>query len=191
VFTSTISAAREHMGPYGRSKLLAEEHVRAGGVPFVILRPSLVYGGGDVGLVASLARWLRAFPVMPVLRDGRLEIVPVHIDDLGSVIDACLVRDDVLGRTYDVLGPDRVTLDEFLRRLGDVLGVHRALVHLPARPALLAARLLSAVMSRPPITVDNVLGLTSPARVDREAAPRDFPIAWTPLEVGLRSLVSP
>ena len=190
VFTSTISAAREHMGPYGRSKLLAEEHVRAGGVPFVILRPSLVYGGGDVGLVASLARWLRAFPVMPVIGDGRIEIDPVHIDDLCSVIEACLVRDDVLGRTYDVLGPDRVTLDEFLRRLGDVLGVHRTLVHLPARPALLAARLLSAVMSHPPITVDNVLGLTSPAQVDRGASARDFPIAWTRLDDGLRALAS-
>ena len=39
-----------------------------------------------------------------------------------------------------------------------------------------------------PLTVGNVLGLTSPARVDREAAVRTFPIAWTPLDVGLRAL---
>jgi nucleoside-diphosphate-sugar epimerase len=190
VFTSTVSAARERMGPYGRSKRLAEERVRAAGIPFVILRPSLVYGGRDTGLVVALARWLRSLPVMPVIGDGRTEIDPIHIDDLCGVIEACLVRDDVLGRIYDVLGPDRVTLDEFLRRLGDVLGVRRPLLHLPARPTLLLARLLSAVMSRPPITADNVLGLTSPARVDRDAAARDFPIAWTPLEVGLRALAS-
>ena len=59
VFTSTISAMRERLGPYGRSKRLAEERVRASGIPFVILRPSLVYGGGETGLVASLARHLR------------------------------------------------------------------------------------------------------------------------------------
>lgn len=189
VFTSTISAARERLGPYGATKRLAEERVRAAGVPFVILRPSLVYGG-DVGLVASLVRWLRSFPVMPVIGNGRIEIDPIHLDDLCAVIESCLVRDDVLGRTFDVLGPDRVTLDEFLRRLGDVIGVRRSLLHLPARPSLLLARLLSAVMSRPPLTVDNVLGLTSPARVDREAAVRTFPIAWTPLDVGLRALAS-
>lgn len=188
VFTSTVSAARERLGPYGRSKRLAEERVRAAGVPFVILRPSLVYGGRETGLVAALARWLRSLPVMPVIGDGRIEIDPVHIDDVCGVIEACLVRDDVLGRTYDVLGPDRVTLDEFLRRLGSVLGVRRALVHLPGRPSLLLARVLSAVMARPPITVDNVLGLISPARVDRDAAARDFPISWTPLDVGLRAL---
>ena len=190
VFTSTISAARERLGPYGATKRLAEECVRAAGVPFVILRPSLVYGGSDVGLVASLVHWLRSFPVMPVIGNGRIEIDPIHLDDLCAVIESCLVRDDVLGRTFDVLGPDRVTLDEFLRRLGDVIGVRRSLLHLPARPALVLARLLSAVMSRPPLTVDNVLGLTSPARVDREAAVRTFPIAWTPLDVGLRALAS-
>lgn len=190
VFTSTISATRAQLGPYGRTKRLAEDRVRAAGVPFVILRPSLVYGGGETGLVGSLARHLRALPVMPVIGDGRIEIDPVHLDDLCGVIEACLVRDDVLGRTYDVLGPDRVTLNDFLRRLGGVLGVRRPLLHLPARASLLLARVLGGVMANPPLTVDNVLGLTSPARVDRAAAARDFPIAWTPLDVGLRALAS-
>jgi nucleoside-diphosphate-sugar epimerase len=190
VFTSTISATRERLGPYGRSKRLAEERVRTAGIPFVILRPSLVYGGDGTGLVASLARHLRVLPVMPVIGDGRIALDPVHVDDLCGVLQACLMRDDVLGRTYDVLGPDRVTLDDFLHRLGSVLGVRRPLLHLPARPSLLLARLLSGVMTNPPITVDNVLGLTSPARVDRQATLRDFPIAWTPLDVGLRALAA-
>jgi hypothetical protein len=46
-------------------------------------------------------------------------------------------------------------------------------------------------MAHPPITVDNVLGLTSPARVDREATRRDFPISWTPLDAGLQALRLP
>jgi nucleoside-diphosphate-sugar epimerase len=190
VFTSTISAMRERLGPYGSSKRLAEERVRTAGIPFVILRPSLVYGGGETGLVASLARHLRALPVMPVIGDGRIALDPVHLDDVCDVIQACLVRDDVLGQAYDVLGPDRVTLDDFLRRLGSVLGVQRPLLHLPARLSLLFARLLSGLMANPPLTVDNVLGLTSPAHVDRHATLRDFPIAWTPLDVGLRALAA-
>lgn len=190
VFTSTISATRERLGPYGLSKRVAEERVRASGIPFVILRPSLVYGGGDTGLVASLARHLRTLPIMPVIGDGRIALDPVHLDDVCDVLEACLTRDDVLGRTYDVVGPDTVTLDDFLRRLGSVLGVRRPLLHLPARPSLLLARLLARVMANPPITVDNVLGLTSPACVDPQPTVRDFPIAWTPLDVGLRALAA-
>jgi hypothetical protein len=68
--------------------------------------------------------------------------------------------------------------------------MRRPLLHLSARVSLLLARVLAAVMANPPLTVDNVLGLTSPARVDRTRAARDFPIAWTPLDVGLRALAS-
>jgi NADH dehydrogenase len=189
VFTSTVSAMRARLGPYGRSKRLAEERVRASGVPFVILRPSLVYGG-DTGLVVSLAHWLRVFPVMPVIGNGRIAIDPIHVDDLCGVLEACLDRDDVLGRTYDVLGPDRVSLNEFLGRLGAVLGVRRRLLHLPAGVSLLVARVLVRVMALPPITIDNVLGLTSPAQVDGAAAVRDLPIAWTPLDTGLRAVAA-
>ncbi len=188
VFTSTISAMRERLGPYGASKRSAEERVRGGGVPFVILRPSLVYGELATGLVASLTQHLRALPVMPVIGNGRIELDPVHIDDLCAVIEACLLRDDVVGRTYDVVGPDRVTLNDFLRLLGEAVGVHRPLLHLPGGASLILARVLGTVMAQPPLTVDNVLGLISPAHIDRDAALRDFPIAWTPLATGLRAM---
>jgi nucleoside-diphosphate-sugar epimerase len=187
VFTSTISAMRARLGPYGASKKIAEERVRASGVPFVILRPSLVYGG-DTGLVVLLVGWLRSLPVMPVIGNGRIALDPVHLGDLCAVIESCLERDDVLGRTYDILGPDRVTMNEFLQRLGAVLGVRRPFVHLPGPIALPLARVLTRLMAKPPITVDNVLGMTSPATVDGTAAARDFRIAWTRLDDGLRAL---
>jgi len=188
VFTSTVSAVRERLGPYGRSKRRAEELVRASQIPFVVLRPSLVYGDCETGLVASLLRHLRALPIMPVIGDGQIQIDPLHVDDLCAVIDACLVRNDVVGHTYDVLGPDRVTLDDLLRRLASRLGVNRPLVHIPAAAALPVARLLGRIMTQPPLTVDNILGLTSRACVDPQPTARDFPLAWTSLDDGLRRL---
>ncbi|MDX2169358.1 MAG: NAD(P)H-binding protein, partial [Deltaproteobacteria bacterium] len=186
IFTSTVSAMRARLGPYGRTKREAEAHVRAAGVPFVILRPSLVYGGTS-GLVAALIGHLRGLPLMPVIGNGRIEIDPIHLDDVCAVIEACLARDDVLGRTYDLLGPERVSFDDLLRRIAAAIGVERRLLHVPGPLALALARGLGRVLAHPPLTVDNVLGLTSPARLDRAAARRDFAIAWTPLDAGLRA----
>jgi nucleoside-diphosphate-sugar epimerase len=190
VFTSSVSACRPRVGAYGRTKQEAEALVRGGGLPAVVLRPSLVYGSLDAGMVATLVRHLRTLPVVPVVGDGRIAIDPVYVDDVCAVLEACLARDDVVGRTYDVLGPERVGFDEFLRRLGAALGVSRPIVHLPARPALALARLLGAVLARPPLTVDHVLGLTVPARVDRAPLVRDFPRRWTPLAEGLQAMVA-
>jgi len=190
VFTSTLSALREQRGPYGQTKLEAEVVVRESGLPFVILRPSLVYGAHGIGLVANLAAYLRGLPAVPVIGDGRIELDPIHLDDVNEIIVQCLTRDDVLGRAYDLLGPDRVTFNEFLDRLSREIGVKKPLVHLPGGPMLFAARIASKLLAKPPITEDNVLGLTSPARIDRDSAVRDFQIRWTSLDKGLRDVLT-
>ncbi len=189
VFISSISAQREKLGPYGRTKRRGEELVRSSGMPFVILRPSLVYGEGTGGLFATLTRALRTLPAIPVIGSGQIELDPIHVDDVCLVIEQCLTRRDVIGKSYDLLGPDRVTFKQFLERVAAELGVKKPYVHVPAAPALLLARALGLVSSRPPLSVDNVLGLTSPAHVDRGPAVRDFPIAWTPLSSGLKAIV--
>jgi NADH dehydrogenase len=188
VFISTISATRMRLGPYGRTKREGEALVAHSGLEWVTLRPSLVYGSAPVGLFATLAGYLRSLPVVPVIGDGRIELDPIHVDDVCAVIEQCLTRPDVVGKTYDLLGPERLTFNEFLERVARELGIRKPVVHIPGGIALVMARMLGSVSRRPPISVDNVLGLTSPARVDRESARRDFRIAWTPLERGLRSL---
>jgi NADH dehydrogenase len=187
VFVSTISATRERMGPYGLTKKEAETMVANSGLEWVILRPSLVYGPGPAGLFARLQRSLRG-PAVPVIGDGSIEIDPIHVDDVCRVIEQCLERKEVLGRTYDLLGPDRVTFVALLRRLAAACGAHPRLVHLPPGLALGIARALGAVLERPPLSEDNVLGMISPARVDGRAARRDFDVQWTPLDAGLQSV---
>jgi len=184
LFTSTISATRERMGPYGRTKRIAEERVAASGIPYCTLRPSLVYGGRE-GLVANLTAYLRGLPVIPVMGDGTIELDPIHVDDVCAALLAALTEDRLLGRTYDLLGPDRMTFNQFLDRLSAGLGVKRRTLHIPGPVALMLARVLAVVFRRPPITEDNVLGMISPARVDRAPAARDFPLRWTALDQGL------
>jgi len=187
VFVSTISATRERMGSYGRTKKEGEAMVAHAGLDWVTVRPSLVYGAAPVGLFATLAAYLRSLPVVPVIGDGRIELDPIHIDDVCEVIVQCLTRTDVIGKTYDLLGPDRVTFDEFLARLARELGIRKPVVHIPGGVALMMASVLGVISRRPPVSVDNVLGMTSPARVDKAPAQRDFAIAWTPLAEGLQA----
>jgi NADH dehydrogenase len=187
VFVSSISAARERMGPYGRTKLEAERLVAGSGLEWVILRPSLVYGPGPLGLFARLERSLRG-PVVPIVGDGSIELDPIHVEDVCAVIEQCLVRADSMGKRYDLLGPERVTFRELLVRLAASIDARPRFVAIPAGLALSLARLLGAVMERPPLSEDNVLGMISPASVDGGVARREFPIAWTSLSEGLRSL---
>jgi NADH dehydrogenase len=187
VFISTISAARRRRGPYGQTKREGEQMVAASGLEFVTLRPSLVYGSGNVGLFATLAAYLRKLPVVPVIGNGRIELDPVHIDDVNAVTEEALTRSDVVGKTYDVLGPERVTFNDFLGLVSRSLNVKKPVFHIPGPIALMMASVLGMVSKRPPVSVDNVLGMISPADVDKGPLQRDFKRDWIRLEDGLRT----
>src|SRR6185369_11694039 len=74
---------------YGRSKLAAEEAIRATAVPYTILRPALIYGSGVKGNLASLLR----------LAQSRLPLPLAALHSRRSL----LARENLIGAIHFVL----------------------------------------------------------------------------------------
>ena len=53
------------------------------GVPYAIIRPTLVFGEGDL-LLNNMAWALRRFPVFPVYGNGEYSVQPVYVEDLAA-----------------------------------------------------------------------------------------------------------
>jgi len=118
---------------YAQSKLQAEEFVRNSDLCHVIVRPTIVLGRECSGwqLLSRLARlaW------MPVVGDGSTQIQPIEVDDLVDAIMTVIEENDFHNETFDLGGPEILSIEEFLVR------VHRLyyqcdprVVHLPYRP---------------------------------------------------------
>ena len=105
----------EERGAYTRSKLEAEVEVSAAvaeGLPAVILRPGLIFGGGIGLLGGSVAR--RAGERWLILGDGRLRLPLVYIDDVVDAIMACVDRDLSAGEVIQLVDPERLTQEDVL-----------------------------------------------------------------------------
>ena len=143
------SLAGQHPGI--DAKLAAEAHVQASGIPWTVLRPSIVYGPGDHYL-SRLAQMIRTGPVVPVLGNGRALSAPIHVDDLALAITAPL--DDPCGANalLDACGPNIVSTNAVLDLLMSVLGRRRTVVHLPVGVMNAVAAGLLERLPRPPLT---------------------------------------
>jgi len=86
----------------------------------------------------------------------------------------CCESEKTIGKTYDLGGLDGVGFGEFIDGVGEILGKKRAQVHLPVPLCLAVARALALVAKNPPLTVDNVLGLTQMSECDIGPAQDDF-----------------
>jgi NADH dehydrogenase len=87
--------------PYQRTKRAAEKIVEKSGLPYAIVRPSVVFGPGDKSI--NLFRKISRTGFFPVMADGKLQ--PVHADVVAQVIVAAAER-RVRNRTVEVGGPE-------------------------------------------------------------------------------------
>lgn len=150
-------------GAYGETKLKSDEILNASGLEVTTLLPSLVYGPRDSGAFGKLARATARAPFVPVIGDGTVRFNPIHVDDLCRVVEGCLSEPKTAGRTFNVGGSETVTLNALIDMIGVQLGKTPLKFHLPEEAAMLIARMLSGVMSAPPLTVSNVLGAVQSA----------------------------
>jgi nucleoside-diphosphate-sugar epimerase len=117
---STIAAAYpdQRYYPYAQSKARAEALVQAGGIPYIIVRPTVVIGEGSP--IWKTLRRVAKLPLIPLPNGGRVRLQPIHVDDVVAGIELTLSEARFEGETLDLGGPDCISLADF------VAAAHRA-----------------------------------------------------------------
>ena len=118
---------------YHQTKWAAEELVRHSGLDFTIFRPSLIYGPQDQ-FINLFARLIRFSPVVPLMGSPWARYQPVPVEAVASAFVRSLGEPKSVGQTYDLCGPEALTLSEIVDRILDVL--HRRRVKLQVPPSL-------------------------------------------------------
>jgi nucleoside-diphosphate-sugar epimerase len=115
---------------YGRSKLAAEQVVRASSLPWTIIRPPTVYGPRDheVLKVFQLVR----FGIAPVFGNGTQQLSAVHGADLADALIAAARSGATTGRTYYACHAEIVSSAELVRYVGEAMGRRPVVIPVPA-----------------------------------------------------------
>jgi NADH dehydrogenase len=173
--------------PYFGAKGDEEHDVKASGLPFVIFRPSFIFGRGG-GILPTFAKLARIGPATVVTGAGTQRIQPVWIGDLVQFYAESITRDDVLNRTWELGGPDRVDWNEFWARLRRVLGINRRpTVHIPMWFMRAGAVVTERLPGDIPLTRDLLKMLEAGDNVtDDDSAAQTFGITLMPLDEQLR-----
>lgn len=167
VHVSAIGADPNGQAAYARTKGEGEAAVRQAFPNATILRPSIVFGREDqfvnrfAGMVAA--------PIVPILRAG-VKFQPVFAGDVGEAVAAALRHPEAHGgRTYELGGPDILSMGELIRWIAQTLGRKPNFVELPDAAGALLARLPGSPISRDQwlmLQQDNVVAAGAPGLAD-------------------------
>lgn len=155
---------------YLRTKGAAEDFIREqcadGSLEYVIFQPSVVFGPGDA-FINNFAAILRITPGVLPLACADAKFAPVYVGDVAAAFVACVDRADVAGRTYELCGPDVVTLGDIVRETARVLGLKRFVMPLPRSVSRVQAAVMDFVPGKP-FSTDNFLSATLDSVCERD-----------------------
>jgi NADH dehydrogenase len=151
--------------PYYRGKAQLEDLVRRSGLAYAIIRPTLLFGHGDV-LINNIAWFLRHLPVFGIPGNGRYRLQPVFVEDYADrIVEAGLLDHNVV---TDVAGPEIFAFEDLVRTLREAIGRRTPLVHLPPGIAVAATRAISVALGDMVLTGAELRGLMAELLVSKQ-----------------------
>src|SRR5476649_2582029 len=141
VHVSAIGADAQSLSRYGRAKAAGEKAVLAVVPSATILRPSVVFGPEDQfsNRFASLAR---VSPMLPLIGGGLTKLQPVYVGDVATAVADAVDGKARPGATYELGGPEVLTMREIMEIILATTERRRMLVSLPFGLATWQAQLL-------------------------------------------------
>lgn len=173
VHMSALGVRADGVAEYQRSKWRGEEEVRSSGIPYCILRPSLIFGQGD-GFVTQMMDMMKQAPLFrPVPGDGSPKFRPIFVDDVTFCFAKAITEAAATNQTIDLGGADELTLNEVLREIARCVGISKPAVHIPM-PLMFAGAALARVLPNPPVTADQLRMLQEGSTCDISPMKRIF-----------------
>lgn len=186
VHMSALGTRPDAASTYHQTKYRAEEFVRASGLDWTIIRPSMIHGprGEFMRMEAAWAKKSAVpFLFMPYFGAGVLglggagKLQPVYVGDVARAFVDALDHSKTVGNTYAIAGTEVLTWPELHRTVAQaVVGHRRWVMPIPAWYAKAVARVTPGSLL--PFNRDQVIMSQEDNTADLSPFTADF--GWTP-----------
>jgi NADH dehydrogenase len=150
---------------YYAGKARTEEIVQASGLSWAIVRPTLVFGTGDI-LINNIAWLLRRMPVFVIPGLGDYRVQPVAVEDVAEIATWAAEQNHNLA--VDAAGPDTLTYAELVERIAIAVGRRPKFVYLPPSLTLWVGDLVAGYVHDVLLTRQELQGLMEELLVSSE-----------------------
>ena len=150
---------------YYAGKARTERAVRESGLAWAIVRPTLIFGHGDI-LINNIAWLLRRLPVFGIPGRGDYRLQPVAGEDVAEIATWAAAQVDNV--TVDAAGPDIIYYSEMVESIAIAVGKHPRFLYVSPKNAVRAARLIGRVMSDVTLNEPELQGLMQELLVSKD-----------------------
>lgn len=148
IYLSGIINDEKHLSPHLQSRLLVEKTLKNSGIPYTVLRASIIIGDGSASfeIIRDLCEKL-PFMVAPKWVESSCQ--PIAIADVLFYLTSLLLKPQCLNKIFDIGGPDIFTFKELMLNYSKFRDLKRWIINVPVLTPRLSSYWLVFITSVP------------------------------------------
>jgi nucleoside-diphosphate-sugar epimerase len=107
------------------------EWAEGGGIEWVILRPTLIYGKGQDRNICEIARFISRFGFFPLLGRAEGRRQPVHGEDVAAACAEALLNRRIGNHAYELSGAESLSYRDMVARIFKAMDRPERFIHIP------------------------------------------------------------
>ena len=155
---SSLGVKSSTESKYLESKFKAEEIIKKTLNNFTIIKPSIVFGGGQNDFTNMFAKLASLFPIIP-LAGASVKFAPVYVGDIALLINK-IIDDEIKNETIEAIGDEIFTLEEIVKIISNEIRSKNIIFSIPSWLGRLQGSILG-LAPRPMLTLDQIKTLES------------------------------
>jgi len=171
IFMSSDAVHSPYKDEYGKTKLEAEKIIKT--FPnHVILRCTVVYGKEDQRNLGRAIDLIKKSKIIPIVGPGNKLMQPVYVGDIVRFIEKA-IKTKKKG-IYDIRGPSKVTMNQFVNMVSKELNKKIIKIHIPIVLLKITVPIYEAISKKPIIRKSQIHHLDIHLIRDGEKAVKDL-----------------
>lgn len=146
IYLGGIIQNEKKLSPHLKSRLLVEEALKNSGIPYTVLRASIIIGAGSASfeIIRDLCEKL---PIMIAPKWIRSLCQPIAIGDVIFYLSSVLLNQKCLNKIFDIGGPEVFSFKDVMLKYAEFRNLQRKIIHVPVLTPRLSSYWLVLITS--------------------------------------------
>jgi uncharacterized protein YbjT (DUF2867 family) len=130
IYLGGIINNEKKLSPHLKSRLLVEKALKQSGIPYTVLRASIIIGAGSASfeIIRDLCEKL---PIMIAPKWVNSLCQPIAIGDVLFYLSSVLLNQKCMNKTFDIGGPEAFSFKEVMLRYAKFRNLKRWIINVP------------------------------------------------------------
>ncbi|MCT4686480.1 NAD-dependent epimerase/dehydratase family protein [Vallitalea sp.] len=168
IYVSSINVKLINKGNYARTKLMAEKEIINSSINYIIMRPTLIYGNGDIGL-SKLCKMIKRSCIIPVIGNGKALEQPIYVEEVAEYLKKAILdfQENII---MPIAGKYPIEYDKMINIIAAQINKKIRIIHLPIRLISFCVSIIEKLKVPFPINSEQIAHISEDLKVDNTEA---------------------